>query len=669
MAENVIETTTILKVENGQAVQSVADLRKNVQVLREALKQLEKDGSEEGWKNYQKTLAELKTNQNALRDAMFSTHGSFQDLQKSALGVGETYNSLVHQMASLKSELRATDVSTEEGRKNFEKLAGEINTVNNKLKEMDALQGNYQRNVGNYSSAFKDWSQNVDVLRKSLTSATGGLNGMKDGLEGLSKSPAIATFGILVSLAFKLADELKDNEAVMGALKKLLDAFRPVLDFLEGLLEQVAEFLADIIGKAAEFVSGNGVFKKIIEGVTGVGNAIFKFIIAPFKGIAAAIKVFQEEGVKGLGNAAKAFASEMKSGVAFKENYSAGQAVATAIISGVKSKKPEAVEAGTEIGKSIVEGMSLDEIMDEVSKSIDQSIEQSIGDMDKQLERANQTAEAIESRRLAAIDKAMQEQLARNELMEQDEETRAAREYAIIEASNQRKKEAMEQFYQDAVERGDYEAVLDYEQQMADLDVEIELNALKEKQRIRQLDLKNAEQNAKARQQMMMGLAKATSSILGTIADAYENDEKNAGKNAGKIKALRIASATIDTISGAIGAFMQAVKSLPFPAGAIVGAVQAAAVTASGIAQIAQIKNTKIGSEGESAASSASVPSLSAPSVVSAPIISEDIPSVRTITSASEEERLNTPIKAYVVDSELEGKMLDNARNQEETSF
>lgn len=667
MAENTIETTTILRVGTEQAVQSVQDLRENVKILRDALKQLEKDGSEEGWKEYQKTLGELKTNQNALRDAMYSTHGSFQDLQKSALGVGETYNSLVHQMAGLKSELRATDVSTEEGRKNFERLAGEINTVNNKLKEMDALQGNFQRNVGNYSSAFKDWSQNVDVLRKSLTSATGGLNGMKDGLEGLSKSPAIATFGIIVSLAFKLANELKDNEAVMASLKKLMESLRPVLDFLEGILEQVAEFLGDIIGKAAEFVSSNGVFKKIIEGVTGVGNAIFKFIIAPFKGIAAAIKVFRDEGVKGIGNAAKAFASEMKSGVAFKENYSAGQAVATAIIAGAKSKKKDVMEAGAELGKALADGMDLGKMMDEASKAIDKSIEEAIAGMDKQLELANRTAEAIESRRLEAIDKAMQEQLARNDLMEQDEETRAAREYAIIEAANQRKLEAMQQFYQDAVERGDFDAVIDYEEQIADLEVDIELNALKEKDRIRKEDLKKEKENAKAKLAVIQGAAKATSSILGTIADAYEADEKNASKNAGRIKALRIASATIDTISGAIGAYMQAVKSLPFPYGAILGAIQAAAVTATGIAQIAQIRKTPVGGGGDSEAG-ASVPAV-APAVVTPPVLEPEPQNVRSITSASEEERLNQPVKAYVVTTELEGKMAGERASEGETSF
>ena len=64
------------------------------------------------------------------------------------------------------------------------------------------------------------------------------------------------------------------------------------------------------------------------------------------------------------------------------------------------------------------------------------------------------------------------------------------------------------------------------------------------------------------------------------IADLYETDEENAEKNANKIKALRIAAATVDTISGAIGAFMQASETIPPPYGQIVGALEAATITA-----------------------------------------------------------------------------------------
>ena len=199
MAEEIV---TILKVGTDEAVQSVADLRDNVKQLKEALKEAEKQsGSEEGWKEYQETLEALKINQAALKDAMYATQGTFEDLTASATGASTSYNSLVNKMAELKRQFRATTDEVERA-----KLGTRINLLNSELKRLDELQGNFQRNVGNYQSAFKGLGDHIDAFRKGLGAATGGLRGMKDGAEALAKSPAIATFTILVSLVMKLAD-------------------------------------------------------------------------------------------------------------------------------------------------------------------------------------------------------------------------------------------------------------------------------------------------------------------------------------------------------------------------------------------------------------------------------------------------------------------------------
>ena len=103
------ETIQIIRIETGEAVRSVNDLRENVKILKERLGDLEIGTTE-----YQDTLEELKVNQAAVKDAMYATTASMDDLTKSATGASNSYNSLVHRMASLKEELRATDVSTEQ---------------------------------------------------------------------------------------------------------------------------------------------------------------------------------------------------------------------------------------------------------------------------------------------------------------------------------------------------------------------------------------------------------------------------------------------------------------------------------------------------------------------------------------------------------------------------
>lgn len=653
------ETITILKVGTEEAVKNINDLRNNIKTLKENLEDLEI-----GTQEYKDTLDELKVNQNALKDVMYATSSSMDDVAKAATGTADSYNSLAHRMAALKEEFRSTEDAARRA-----DLGGQIKAINDQLKDMDALQGNFQRNVGNYANsikdAFGDMSVNVDVFRKGLGAVGGGLKGMKDGLEGIAKSPAIATFGLLVSVALKLADELKGNETAMAALKKAMAALQPVMDFLSGIIDKLAGYLADVIAKVTEFVSSNGLIQKVINGVMGVGNSILQFVIAPFKGVVAAIKVFKEQGIKGLGDAAKAFGEEMKSGVSFKQNFQAGQAVADTFISGAKSKKKEVKDAGKDLGKDAKDGF-LEEI-DKIGDDLDKQMEEDIAAMLKAQEDANKAAAKKADERLKALDKATDHQLELNNILVENESDRANKEYQIQEEANKKKLSLLEQFMEDALDRNDLDAYLAYDQERADLQVEIETNALREKQRIRKQDLKDAEKNVKAQKALLKGVASSTSSILGSIADLYESDEKNSEKNANRIKNLRIAAATIDTISGAIGAFMQASETIPPPYGQIVGAAAAAAVTASGLAEIAKLKSTKVSG---SSASSASSPST--PAVTSAPTLTTEVSNVRSVTSASEEDRLNqmaSDQRVYILASDIEASQNQIKTQVAESSF
>lgn len=585
------ETIQIIRIETGEAVKSVNDLRENVKILKDRLGDLEIGTTE-----YQDTLEELKVNQAAVKDAMYATTASMDDLTKSATGTSNSYNGLVHRMASLKEELRATDVSTEQGKQRFKELAAQINEVNDTLKDMDALQGNFQRNVGNYPGLMKTFSGSLDALDKGLKATSGDVGGLKEGFDALAVNPTFAILGIVVSLFGSLADTLKEDETTMVAVNKAGVSLEPVFKLLKGILEKITTIVADLISKVSAFVQSNGLIPKIIDGVVGVGNAILKFVIAPFKGVIAAIKVFKEQGVRGLGDAAKAFAGEMKSGVSFKSNFEAGGSIVEGIISGVKDKKPqaekEAKKAGEDIGKELAGGILKD-------------FDKALADGNKKLEEERRERERIQK--------------------ELDDMT---------------------------------------EEALAETNAEIE-RYFEEQERLREMDLKDAQEKAKAKVDTMYAVANATSSILGSISDMYESDEKNSEKNANKIKGLRIASATIDTISGAIGAFMQAVQTIPPPLGAIVGGVQAAAVTAAGIAQIAKIKSTKV-------SGSASNSAPTAPAVTSAPVRTIDIQQVRSVTSASEEDRLNqmaSDQRVVLVMSDLEVKQNQSRVQVAEASF
>ena len=637
----VTENITILKIGTQEAVQNIGDLRKNVQILKKSLEDLDI-----GSREYQDTLDELKVNQNALKDAMYATSSSMDDVAKSASGANVifdeqgklvkdatvSYNSYVHAMAALKEEFRSTGDAVRRA-----DLADKINQINDQLKGMDAAQGNFQRNVGNYEGALKGWANGLDAMDKGLKAATGGVNGLKGGVEAFAKSPAIASFTILVSVAMKLAEALKENDTAMAAVKKATAALQPVMDFFGGVLETIAGVLADVIGKVSEFVSGNGLFQKIIGGVVGVGNAIFKFITAPVRGVIAAIKVFQDEGIKGIRNAAKAFGDEMKGGVAFRSNFEGGHAAADAMISGMSSRKAPAKEAGKTIAKEVKDGVKeeLDLGLDEIIAGAEKSMEDLFKDMDRMdADRLKREADS-ESIRLGRLKQSNEERLA-----------------------------MLQEFYDAALERGDLSKALEYDTKIADLRVEITEKEIEERK-------KKEEEYERTRTAVLMASFDTTASILESLADHYEADDEGQKKNAKKIKALRIATATIDTISGAIGAYMQASKAYTPPWGQIIGAAAAATVTAAGLANIKKIRSTNTDGGGSSA--DVSAPSTTGTTaVVAAPALTTQVSNVRSVTSASEEDRLNAMAsdqRVVLVMSDLEVKQ-DQVRTQvAESSF
>lgn len=90
-----------------------------------------------------------------------------------------------------------------------------------------------------------------------------------------------------------------------------------------------------------------------------------------------------------------------------------------------------------------------------------------------------------------------------------------------------------------------------------------------------------------ARTALTQAQAQVVGSIFGNLADVAQTMGKKGFK---AYKAFAIAEATASMFSGAVGAFAQASKAFPPPYGQILGGVAAAAVVASGLAQIAQIK-------------------------------------------------------------------------------
>ena len=165
--------------------------------------------------------------------------------------------------------------------------------------------------------------------------------------------------------------------------------------------------------------------------------------------------------------------------------------------------------------------------------------------------------------------------------------------------------------------------------------------------------------------QTLSGMTSGVSSILGSIADAMEENTEMTEEEAKKAKNLRVASATIDMLQGAVTAYAGA-QSLGVPMGPIIGAINAAAVIAAGIANIAKIKATQV------SANSSSSQTPTVPAQVNAPTVSPQVQQVRNLTSASEEDRLNRMAddhRVYILSSDLEAERDQHRVQVQETTF
>ena len=165
------ETLTILRIDGDPASLTVQQLRDNIKKLKGELSDLTI-----GTEKYQSTLTSLIANQNALRGAMNGTAASLDEAADAAVGNVNSYNGLVAKMAELNREFRSMDTASDEGKARMRELGAEINAVNDQLKAMDALRGNYQRNVGNYTSALNGLNIATAQIVRELPAATVSAN-------------------------------------------------------------------------------------------------------------------------------------------------------------------------------------------------------------------------------------------------------------------------------------------------------------------------------------------------------------------------------------------------------------------------------------------------------------------------------------------------------------
>ena len=593
------EDVEVIRIETAAAGQSVGELKKSIQDLTKAMQE-ETIGTEE----YIEKSKQLKNEQDLLKTVMLQQKQVVADSEK-------TYNALSARMAELKIAQKNVNLATEAGRKEFANLAGEINKINDELKGLDAQNGVFTRNVGDYANQFgKGFAQIAQNMPKWADNVKKPIDDIGKSAKLLATNPVVGVVTLLLPVITKITDGLKENDAALGGIKKIMDAMQPVFNVLNNALEKAVGWVADMVSGLGDLAGeSTGTFKSIVTGAVGVGNAVLQFLLMPIRNVIDAAKglgnvfsnVFKgqfKEAANTAREAVKEIGENIKQGFAFKTNFEAGQKIGEEFAQGMKSKKSKAAAAAA--------------VKEVVEEAVAEGLKQA--DIDKALADADRKAD--EARR-----KRMEERKTVDEWFA-DEDAALADEIAAI-----------------------WDEDFQHQQDLA----------------------KEQEALMKQRVNVIQQAAGATSAILSSLAELYESSTDGSEKEAKKAKALRIAAATIDMLQGAVTAFAQA-QSLGPIAGPIVGATNAAAVIAAGTTNIAKIRSTQVSKNGP-----ASAPSASVSPVVSAPVQDYTPPEqLRTITSASEEDRLNRmadPARVYILQSDIEAAGRASKVQVDESTF
>ena len=639
------ESVSILKVDTAEAVKSVNDLKENIKLLKERLGELTI-----GEKDYQDTLEELKVNQNALKDAMYGTSASMEEIAASAKGLNvlfdennqlinqgnQSYNALVHTMAELKQEWRAT---SDEARR--AELGEQIAQINTQLKGMDASVGNFQRNVGNYSSALDGLEKGFSATAGSAGSVINPIKNVTMGLKALSATPVIGILGLLANVLSMIIKNLHSSEENSN---RLTIALAPLKD---GALFVTKAFQA--LGKALASVAEW--FTKVLDKFGLISEEGKKLQEITKEEIALAERRREVE----MENAdAQLEIAKLRAKAAEKDKYTAKERLQ--FIEEAAQKEREIADRNIELARREYDVLKAKSDLAGNSKEENDKLAEAYVNLQQaETNYFNKTRE-LNAQRIEAINAIKAETKANEELLESkaelaDFDKALAKGDSVINARLAAEKAAIAEM--DAW----------YLEEAAS--VEAELYAMyEEEQKIKDEAAAKEKKRLEDRMASMYAVANATSSILSSLADMYEADEKNSEKNAKKIKALRIASATIDMLQGAITAFTSA-QSLGVPFGQIVGAANAAAVIAMGVANINKIKAVKPGSGNGSVVATA-------PVAVNAPNVETQLPTTRNLTSASEEERLNrmaSSQKVYILQSDIEAAGNQSKAQVAESSF
>lgn len=682
MAEEIVK---LIKIETSDGERSVKSLKKEMADLRDALLNVEKGGEE-----WQKIVQQLVKDEKDYNDVTKATKTTIDAAADSIVGMEKEYKSLYNAYRLLTEAERNTPFGKD--------MAEQLTTLSNKLNEAKKNVGNFKDNIGRYSESMVSALSSVSgVVSGGMVNAFNGLNAS---MKLVSANPIMAMLTLLISLANKVSGAIKGSEETQMRWNEAMAAFKPItegvvkiIDSLTQSIVKTVEWVAKLISKISALSKSARDLAKDQNDLTlktreyNEANAEANIRIQQLRDEAASTTDVTER-MKLLTEA-----KELQRGIDERNLELAKQRLAN--LEEEAKRLPNDTAANEALSKAKIDVANAEAA---VSKNAREYSKQITGLTEKEdklnasLVKTKTILEQIEEDLLKEIDKmdfstnvTIKEDTPTNSdgkasaamkyrldlLKEVYENEKKMLEYSVEDQRtiNEQKKILDQKYYDDRKKymeealkaETDPTKVLEIQRSINALKLEEEQKAAKER-----IDIIKNEEKSKIQ------LVKSINSVMGSLSNSYEEyikaqvesgklSEAEGERQFNFVKALNYAQVLMNGIAAGWAAFKGITESTG-GWGTIAAASEMAAVVASSIASATQISRTTLG--GTSVNNSAPIIPAAATPVINETRTPYQI--TRNLTTAEEEERLNQPIHAYVIDHEIaDGLDKYNARKTE----
>lgn len=605
------------------------------QELQENLEELQKLRTEQG---------QVRSSLNASTKALLSAKGSYVDMS-------QTLGQLRNAYRQLSKEQREGAVGTE--------MLGQIKLLDAELKDVDASMGNFQRSVGSYEEALRavlpeeasqivtlgkmvDKSGGVSAAFNIMTSAVGRMTKAAIAFIATPLGMVLTALAAAAGAAFALFNARnKEIEKQAEASAKALERQKEQMERFDLEISREVELLrAD--GKEQE---ANALVRRSVTDAMNKAQQAVDEYREKYNQMSAKEQKANAETLKGYEDALQAridaweeviHEDEVRRRTELREEQEQNEKLKEEWAKAAAEKKRIAEETNAAIREANAA------FRDETA-----------------LMQAEQGA-GTQSGDLALAQEQFRQELAAFEAMV--DEKQIAEELAM-----ERRKLMLEQYGQEITEIQARYLKQENDQLLKALDEEMAAEFKADMKRVSQ-ELKNS----KERQKIADAEYKHKQMITQQTGILLQAGAQLAGESTAVGKAMAVAAATISTYQSAQAAYQSAFMPVPTIASPVLGAINMAAAIAIGLANIKSILSVDSSGGTGYGSSSSTGAAVSTPAVVTPPAVVQEVETVRSLTGASEEERLNqmaSDQRVYLVYSDVEQAGRRVQVQQSETSF